>query len=315
MLSRTADSLYWMGRYIERAEDTARILDVAHRMSLLPTSPETTATQWQSVITISGGDETFPKSHDKADERNVLAFMALDRDNPSSIYSCVKAARENCRAIRHAVPTEVWEAVNATWIDIRDITEARIRARGLQQFCEWMKERSSLFRGVSVGTMLQDDAFHFTRLGTFIERGDSTARILDVKYHVLLPQGEQVGGATDYYHWAALLRSVSAFRNYRALYGTEVLPHRVAELLILVSAMPRSLHHCQDEIVTHLNALAMHYGQRHECHRLAGETHARLQFGKIEHIFQQGLHEYLTEYVERNAQLGVEIADNFLLTR
>ncbi len=313
MLSRTADNLYWMGRYIERAENNARILDVAQRMSMMPSTPEAAATQWQSVVTISGGDETFPERHDVADEQSVLAFMALDADNPSSIYSSLKAARENCRGIRHAVPTEVWEAVNATWIDIRDMTEAQIRARGVQQFYDWVKERSSLFRGISVGTMLHDEAFHFTRLGTFIERGDSTARILDVKYHILLPQGEGVGGATDYYQWAALLRSVSAFRNYRSLYGAEVVPLQVAELLILVEAMPRSIHHCQSEIVLHLDALAERYGQKHECHRLAGETHSRLKYGKIEQMFDQGLHEYLTDYVERNARLGAEIADNFLL--
>ncbi|MFN3233692.1 MAG: alpha-E domain-containing protein [Alphaproteobacteria bacterium] len=313
MLSRTADNLYWMGRYIERAENHARILDVAHRLSMMPTTPESAETQWKSVVTISGGDEIFPDAYDQADDRSVLAFMALDPDNPSSIYSCIHAARENCRAMRHAVPSEVWQSLNTTWIEIRDMTEARIHATGPQQFFDWVKERSSLFRGVSVGTMLQDEAFHFTRLGTFVERGDSTARILDVKYHVLLPQGEDIGGATDYYQWAALLRSVSAFRNYRALYGTDVQPMHVAELLILVEAMPRSLHHCQNEITHHLDALAGHYGQRHECHRLAGETHARLRFGKIDHIFDQGLHEYLTDYVERNARLGVEIADNFLL--
>ena len=239
---------------------------------MMPTTPEATATQWQSVITISGGDETFPDKYEVADDKSVLAFMALDSTNPSSIYASVRSARENCRSIRHAIPTEVWESINTTWIELRDMTEARIRASGVQQFFDWVKERSSLFRGISVGTMLHDDAFHFTRLGTFMERGDSTARILDVKYHVLLPHGEDVGGALDYYQWAALLRSVSAFRNYRALYGTEVAPLKVAELLILVETMPRSIHHCQSEIILHLDALASRYGQRHECHRLAGET-------------------------------------------
>ena len=315
MLSRTADNLYWMGRYIERSENNARILDVAHRMSMLPSLTGEHRTEWQSAITISGGEASFGENYGTPNETNAVYYMALDRDNPSSIYSCLRSARENCRAIRHAVPTEVWEAVNTTWFEIRDMTQNRLQSRGAQQFYDWVKERSSLFRGVTVGTMLQDDSFHFARLGTFMERGDNTARILDVKFHILLPMGEQIGGALDYYQWTALLRSVSALRNYRRVFGSEVVPSHVAELLILMEAMPRSLHHCQAEIVTHLDALGAAYGKRHECHRMAGEAHAKLRFGKIEHIFDVGLHEYLTDYVERNARLGKEIADNFLLTR
>ena len=315
MLSRTADNLYWMGRYIERSENNARILDVAHRMSLLPSLNGEHRTEWQSAITISGGEAHFAEHYGTPNETNAVYYMALDRDNSSSIYSCLRAARENCRAVRHAVPTEVWEAVNTTWFEIRDMTQNRLLSRGAQQFYDWVKERSSLFRGVTVGTMLQDDSFHFARLGTFLERGDNTARILDVKFHVLLPMGEQIGGALDYYQWTALLRSVSALRNYRRVFGSEVVPSRVAQLLILMEAMPRSLHHCQAEIVTHLDTLGAAYGQRHECHRMAGEAHAKLRFGKIEHIFDVGLHEYLTDYVERNANLGIQIARDFLLTR
>ena len=226
-----------------------------------------------------------------------------------------RSARENCRSIRHAIPSEVWEAINATWFEVRDLTQSRLQSSGLKPFFDWVKERSSLYRGTSVGTMLQDEAFHFTRLGTFLERGDNTARILDVKYHVILPQGEQVGGATDYYQWGALLRSVSAFRNYRSLYGPEIRPYHVAELLTIEERMPRSLLHCQSHLVSDLEHLAQIYGSRHECHRLSGETHAKLKFSKIEHIFQDGLHEFLEDFVERNAELGYEIGDNFLLTR
>lgn len=315
MLSRTADNLYWMGRYIERAENNARILDVAQRMSLLPAPEGTFRTEWASAITISGGDEDFTARYGGPNEQNALYYLSLDRTNLSSIYSCWRAARENCRAIRHAVPSELWETINTAWIELRDQTLGDLHNWGLQPFFDWVKERSSLFRGVLLGTMLRDEAFHFVRLGTFLERGDNTARILDVKYHILLPQDADIGGAVDYYQWAALLRSVSGFRNYRSLFGSEILPHKVAELLILIEAMPRSMHSCQTEIVAQLDALGLAYGKRHECHRLAGETHARFRFGKIEHIFRQGLHEYLTDYIDRNARLGAEIADNFLLTR
>ena len=315
MLSRAADNLYWMSRYIERAENNARILDVAQRMSLLPSPEGQVRTEWASAITISGGDQDFDERYGGANEQNALYYLALDRANPSSIYSCLKAARENCRAIRHAVPSEVWESINAAWLEIRNLTLSEMHSHGLQPFFDWVKDRSNLFRGTLLATMLRDEAFHFVRLGTFLERGDNTARILDVKYHILLPHDEEIGGAADYYQWAALLRSVSAFRNYRSVFGSEILPHQVAELLILIEALPRSIHYCQTEIVAQLDALGIAYGKRHECHRLAGETHARFRYGKIEHIFRQGLHEYLTDYVERNARLGEEIADNFLLTR
>lgn len=314
MLSRTADSLFWASRYMERAENTARVLDVAYRVSLAPGADAEAHGEWASVLAICGCEERFAERHDGVSKRSVIEFMALDPDNPSSIYSSIRIARENARAERNNLTTDIWEALNATWLEIRDMDYAVLAAYGFQKFFDWVKERSHLIRGATMATMLRDDTFNFTRLGTFIERADNTARILDGKYHILLPQTEAVGGAVDYYQWAALLRSVSAFRIYRRIYRDAVLPWRVAELMILHGDMPRSLHFCLREITANLDMLAEIYGERHECHRLAGELHAWLRYGKVEQVFQEGLHEFLTDFIARNNRLAVEIGRNFLMT-
>ena len=179
-------------------------------------------------------------------------------------------------------------------------------------FFDWVKERSHLFRGVVFGTMLHDDAFRFIRLGTFIERADNTARILDVKYHVLLPKGEQVGGYVDYYQWGALLRSVGAFRAYRRVYHDAVYPWRIIELLILRADMPRSLHHCYEILIATLDELA---GKKQlECRRLAGQIYAQLRYGRIDKIFQSGLHEFLTDFIASNNAVGTQLQEDFLMT-
>lgn len=314
MLSRTANDLYWMSRYVERAENMARILDVAWRMSLVPTTPENANSEWSSAITIAGGEELFRDRYETVNRDSVIDFIALDADNPSSILTSLRAARENARAVRAAITTEMWESLNASWLEIRDMSRARLADLGHSRVFDWVKERSHLFRGVAYGTMLRDDAFQFTRLGSFIERADATARILDVKYHILLPSPEAVGGATDYYQWSALLRSVSAMRIYRRLYRDTIQPWQVAELLTLRPEMPRSLNACLAEITTGLDQLAEAYGARHECHRLAGEMHAGLRFGRIDDIIRQGLHEYLTRFLIANNRLGAQLADDFLLT-
>ncbi len=187
---------------------------------------------------------------------NAIAFMAFDRDNPMSIYSCLRAARENARAVRGTLTSEIWETLNATWLEMRVASMRSTSDAEMGNFFEWVKYRSHLARGVMQGTMLRDEAWHFTWLGTYLERADSTARILDVKYHLLLPRGEKAGGATDYYQWSALLHSVSAFEIYRRVYRDLITPRRVAELLVLRDDMPRSLHRCMSQVYTHLSGRA-----------------------------------------------------------
>ncbi len=309
MLSRTASTLYWMSRYVERAENTARILDVAYRMSLLTKDPDLQDQEWFAPLNITGTLFPFSGRHAIVNAREVLHFMALDTDNPSSIYNCAKQARENARAVRGTITSEMWEVLNATWLEMQNMDEDRLYARGISAFFEWVKERSHLFRGVTFGTIRRDEAFQFHRLGTYVERADNTARMLDVKYHVLLPSVEDVGGAVDYYQWSAVLRSVSAFEAYRKVYRDVITPLKVAELLVLRDDVPRSLHFCYQDIYEILKKVQNRYSL--EATRKAGEIYASLQFGTIQNIFQGGLHEYLTDFLEASNELGNEIHKAF----
>lgn len=309
MLSRTASTLYWMSRYVERAENTARILDVAYRMSLLTKDPDLQDQEWFAPLNITGTLFPFSGRHSIVCAKEVLHFVALDEENPSSIYNCAKKARENARAVRGSITSEMWEVLNATWLEMQNMDEDRLYARGISTFFEWVKERSHLFRGVTFGTMRRDDAFQFNRLGTYMERADNTARMLDVKYHVLLPSVEDVGGAVDYYQWSAVLRSVSAYESYRKVYSDTVTPVRIAELLILRVDIPRSLHFCMQDVYKILCEVQNRSSA--EATRQAGEIYAALQFGRISNIFSTGLHEYLTEFLEATDRLGEEITQSF----
>jgi len=254
------------------------------------------------MLSISGLHVDFENRYPEPSGENVLQFMALDDQNPGSIYCSIFNARENARAVRGKITSEMWEAINHTWLEIRQIREEGIAEDGIAHFFEWVKERSHLTRGITHGTLLRDDAFRFIRLGTFLERADNTARILDVKYHILLPSLDEVGGAADYYQWGALLRSVSSFESYRKVYSDLITPRRVAELLILRPDMPRSLAACMNEV----NRLVLEInGPRSgELSRRCGQLHGEVRFGSIEDIFAYGLHEYLEKFLERTYELG-----------
>ena len=315
MLSRTANDLYWMSRHMERAENTARMLDVTYRMSLLPyrvmAPGEKWAEPWALPLITTGHATSYYQRYTELSPENVLHFMVLDASNSSSIYSSLQTARETARAQRGAVTIEMWESLNETWLQMRAKSFADITARSISEFFDWVKDRSHLFRGITFGTMIRDEGYHFIRIGTFLERADNTARILDVKYHTLLPSVQDVGGAVDYYQWSALLRSLSAFSSYRQIYRDVITPLRVAELLILRDDVPRSLHACMNEIYEILQELC---GQeRLEPERLAGELHAQLHYGKTERIFELGLHEYLIRFLEQTGALNVELNKHFLV--
>jgi uncharacterized alpha-E superfamily protein len=310
MLSRTADHLYWMARYTERAENTARMLDVAVQTSMLPQSAEDAESDWRAMLGISELQGAFDARFDAVNQTNVLAFMVSDADNPSSIASCLTGARENARAVRGTLTTEVWETQNATWLDMQ-----RRLAAGVgdpSEFFEWVKYRSHLSRGVTVGTMLSDEAMYFLRLGTFLERADNTARILDIKYHAAKDNG--AGDALmqrDFYYWAALLRSVSGFEIYRKVYRDVITPARVAELLMLRGDMPRSLLACMDQVVANLASVRNDVSSDTE--RMAGKIHSELRFARIEDILEAGLHDTLTDFMERIFELGNRISRDFLV--
>jgi uncharacterized alpha-E superfamily protein len=302
MLSSTAEHLYWMARSMERAENTARMLDVTYRMSLLKQALIEPHHEWRAMLSISGLHEDFEARYDIPSAANVLHFMALDEKNPGSIYNSIFSARENARAIRGSITSEMWEALNSTWLEMRRIHSDGIAADGISRFFEWVKERSHLSRGIAHGTMLRDNTFRFIRLGSFIERADNTARILDVKYHILLPSLKDIGGAADYYQWSAILRSVSAFESYRKVYRDQITPKRVAELLILRPDMARSLITCVNEVSRLLHEID---GPRTRelldgCDRLRTGLHNET----IDGIFERGLHEYLSEFLEQIYDLG-----------
>ena len=310
MLSRTADHLFWMSRYTERAENIARMLEVSYRMSLQ--LPGSQAGYWGAALGINGLEDAYRAKHGAITVGNVLHFMSVDLENPSSILACLRAARENCHAVRGTVTSEVWETVNTTWLDARDsvraLPQGSIQGSELTRYFEWVKFRSHLSRGVTVGTMLQDEAFHFTRLGTFLERGDNTARLLDVKYDELAPKTASSG---EYYEWSALLRSVSAFEIYRKVYRDMITPQRVAELLILREDMPRSLHACMKEVEQNLCLIAN--ARSHETIRRAGALYSALRYGRIEDLMARGLHTVLTDFLDGTADLGKRISHDFLL--
>jgi uncharacterized alpha-E superfamily protein len=313
MLARTAENLFWMSRHIERAENTARVLDVAHRSALLPLDIEgAEAYLWYAPLNITGCAASYEEKYGLAQADNVTHFMALDPENPGSIYSCLKLARENARSVRGAITSEMWEVINSTWLELNRMTW-NMDSDKYHDFFDWVKDRSHLFRGVTLGTILKDMALSFIKLGTFLERADNTARILDVKYHILLPSVQDVGGAADYYQWGSLLRSVSAFEAYRKIYRDVLSPMRVAELLVLREDMPRSLHACMNEVQAAL--LDINGSSGHEARRLAGEQHAALHFGLIKDVFSQGLHEYLTDFLASTAVLGREIRSSYLSRR
>ena len=223
MLSRVADRIYWMSRQIERAENMARILGVTANMVLFGTK-ETREQNLLAPLTITDSAERYFEQKKPVTLKGLVDFLAFDPGNPSSIYSCLRSARENGHAVRWQITSEMWESLNTTWIEMKRVRRSEVAGADAAKFFDWVKDRSHLFRGVTYGTIMRGDAFNFSRLGTFLERADNTARILDVKYHVHLPSVKDVGGALDHYQWTALLRSVSSFETYRTLYRDQILP-------------------------------------------------------------------------------------------
>ena len=313
MLSRDADSLYWLSRYVERAENTARILDVAYRMASMPISYNgVNSNEWESALISAGGMEQFRAVHGEVTPENVIEFLAFSDANGSSIQNCFETARQNARSVRSALTSEMWEAINSAWLDLRRFKAQRIRVEDLPRFLNLVKEASLRYDGSAMRTMLRNDAYWFSRLGLYIERADNTARVLDVKYHVLLPQDAEVGGGIDYYQWAAILRSVSALVSYQWVYHQSLRPWLVADLLILREEMPRSLAACYGALSRHLGDIAHRYGTSGPAQRQARSAHARLVNRTIQDIFQQGLHEFLEDFIAENNRLGLAITNQYL---
>jgi len=312
MLSRTAESLYWTGRYMERADFLARILEAAVRLAALPARDGAAATAWASAIASAGVSRAFAASARTPSEKSVREYLAFAPDNPSSIRACINAARTNARSVRTALTIELWESINGAWNGLNDFGEPTKRD-DFVRFLEWVKGVSLAVEGASSRTMLRNDAYWFLRLGGAIERADNTARLLDVKYHLLLPAGERVGGQLDYFQWTTLLREVSALTAYRWVYRESVRPWLVADLLVRNRQMPRSLASCQAMIVSYLERLAADYGRRGPAQRLASARLTQFNEARIEDIFQSGLHEYILAFLSENNGLASAIHDQYLV--
>ena len=318
MLSRTADHLFWMSRYTERAENTARMLDVNYQTSLLPQSNEVAQAAWQGLLSISELKPAYAAKYDgvNINPSEVMDFMVRDEKNPSSIISCLQNARENARAVRGSLTTEVWETQNQTYLEVIRMLRGKSAEfkRDPAQFFEWVKFRSHLSRGVTLGTMLQDESFHFLRMGTFLERADNTARLVDVKFHAVetaLGTVNEKDQEFDFYHWSAILRSVSGFEVYRKVYRDVIKPELVAELLILRPDMPRSLLGCLNEVMSNLAMVTS--DPQSETLRRAGKLRADLQYSRIDEILATGLHAFLTQFLDRVNEIGANISREFLV--
>jgi uncharacterized alpha-E superfamily protein len=310
MLSRTADHLYWMSRYIERAESVARLVDAHYRMSLLPHDDQTLAESLRSTMTALHMQQAYEERHAALEPRAVFEFVSLDREFSGSILSCLRAARENARAVRGSLTSELWETLNSTWLDARTFAARSTGPADIGQFVEWVKERSHLTRGVTIGTMLRDEAFYFTRIGTFLERADSTARILTAHQSDLKP-GAHAGAVPDPFEWSVLLRALSAFEVYRRVYRDVITPFKVAQLLILRDDMPRSLLRCCKEVYSNLKSVTNEHSA--ETERRAGEMHAMLHFTRMEDILAHGLPEFLEQFLGKVRDLGDRVAYDFLV--
>lgn len=310
MLGRTANNVYWMARSVERAENMARLLASTYHMSLLPVASGNDAQQWEVPLKLAGGRDAFAERYGEITPGSVLQYMALDPDNVASIRSAVRQARENARATRPELTTEVWEGINQTYIEFESMSYSKMVDQGFREFFDWVKERSHLFRGAIYGTMRRGDAFTFSRLGTFIERADNTARFLSIKWEMLTPStsGRPLA-AEDYYRWGALLRAFSAFKAYREVYSGIIEPRRVAELLVLRQDMPRSLYACTCEVQEILKDLRADA----DCTRLATQIHDGLQRHRIDGILRSGLTRFLNGFVGRNTELHSMIGREFML--
>ncbi|MEM9123406.1 MAG: alpha-E domain-containing protein [Pseudomonadota bacterium] len=312
MLSRVAENLFWFGRYFERLEHDARLLDAARRMSMMPVA-ETAApsNEWSSVLVAAGGRRTFPGDIETAAAQEAVNHLVSDPANPSSVFSCLKAARDNARAVRASLTTDVWEATNDARDEFRAMRMPSVNDGSLTDFIDWAKAKAARVRGAVEGTLARDDALQFIRLGWFVERADSTARILDVKYHLLLPSVREVGGGVDHYQWASLLQATGTLRTFQFVTHDHVNPKGVASFLILQPKSPRSLRYSYSQIDAALGALEALYGERPACRSVVEEMLERLLVDDIQIVLDAGLHEFLTDFISANYRVSDAIGASF----
>ncbi|MCU0802823.1 MAG: alpha-E domain-containing protein [Rhodobacteraceae bacterium] len=311
MLSRTADNLYWLARYMERAETTARLLEVGARIALIP-SAAGYRNEWDSLLRATGSADGFAARHADASQKNIETYLFFDHDNPSSVAACITRARENGRIVRTALTSQVWDALNTAFQELRSIESARRGVWELSRLTEWTMRHSAMVRGAIEATLLRDAGYDFLNLGYHLERADSTARLMDVKYYVLLPRADFVGTGLDNYQWTTLLRAMSAHRAFHWAYGGEVTAAKIADFLILNPQCPRALITCVQGLNTHLDRLTRAYRRTSTAQAQARVALAGLAEARVDEIFDEGLHEFLTRFIGDMALVGLAIHDSYL---
>lgn len=312
MLSRTADNLFWIARYMERAETTARLLEVGARNALIPNTSGGFRNEWESVLRASGTAAAFHEKFDEPVQRNVESFLFFDMDNPSSIASCIWRARENGRIVRTALTSPVWDALNSAHQEMMQLKRTERSKLSTSDLVDWTVKQASLLRGAIEDSLLRNDGYDFLYLGFALERADSTARLLDVKYYVLLPQVEYVGSGLDNYQWRTILRSLSAHRAFAWAYGGEVTPAKIADFLILNRKSPRGIITQIEEACWHLERLGRGYGRSTEAQTRVRAMLSELEAATVEDIFDEGLHEFLTRTINEIAALTAVIRQVYL---
>ncbi len=311
MLSRTADNLYWIARYMERADTSARLLEVGSRISLIP-SAHGYRSEWDSLLQATGMAAGFAAKYGDPVQRNLESWLFFDQDNPSSVASCITAARENGRIVRTALTTQVWDALNTAFQELKQLEREERSRLELSRLTDWVMRHAAMLRGAIDATLLRNDGFNFLNIGYYLERGDNTARLMDVKYYVLLPRVEFVGSGLDNYQWTTLLRAMGAHRAFHWAYGGEVTAAKIAHFLILNPQSPRSLITCVAGIANHLTRIARAYGRETGAQARAQAMLARLEGETVERIVEEGLHEYLTRFIGESAGLGQAVHEAYL---
>ncbi|PCD77042.1 alpha-E domain-containing protein [Pseudothioclava arenosa] len=312
MLSRTAENLFWIGRYIERAETMARLLEVGARIALMPSAGHGYRSEWESLLLASGTAEGFATKYGDPVQRNIESYLFFDRDNPSSVISCIYRARENARIVRTAITSQLWDALNTTY---QEITQLERRARSemeLTELTEWVMRQSAMIRGAIEATLLRNDGYHFLNIGFALERADNTARLIDVKYYVLLPSVELVGSALDNYQWQVLLRAMSAHRAFHWAYGGDITARKIAHFLILNRQCPRALITSLETALAHLDGLSREYNHSGAAQRRARALVGDIAETNVEEIFEEGLHEFLNRYIAEIGALSTLVYDSYL---
>jgi len=311
MLSRTADNLYWIARYMERADTVARLLEVGSRIALLP-SARGFRSEWDSLLRATGMAEAFARKYGDPVQRNIESFLFFDRDNPSSVVSAITAARENGRIVRTALTAQVWDALNTAFQELKTLERQPRSEVDLSRLTDWVTRHAAMVRGAIDATLLRDDGYNFLNIGFYLERGDSTARLIDVKYYVLLPRLDFVGSGLDNYQWSTLLRAMGAERAFHWAYGGEATAAKIAHFLILNPQSPRSLATCSVGLVNHLDRLAKAYGRETAAQDQARSLMAAVEGTTVETIFEEGLHEYLSRHIAETSRLAQAIHAAYL---